>query len=158
MNIEMMLNFQILADIVLFLAVVSLVVVVTKGMKKRPRGLDPDSLSEFKKLIDESHSSAECLSQAIDEGRKSLKELSYTLEEREKNVRKLIERSERICNYGNQENEKIQQGDELSRKYDTVIKMARYGLSEKDIAGTLGIPEGEINLILGLDQKKIENA
>ncbi len=157
MDIETLLRFQVLADVALFLVIVLLCIVVTRENRKRSHGLNQDSFEEFKKLIEGSQKSAEYLSQAISEGRNSLKELSYTLDEKERRLRRLVEDSEIIQEKA--EGEKIRTGEraDLSKTHDSAVRMAQQGFSDKDIADTLGVPEGEINLILDLDRKKIEN-
>ncbi len=157
MDIETLLRFQILADVALFLVIVLLCIVVTREGRKKPHGLDQDSFEEFKKLIEGSQKSAEYLSQAVSEGRNSLKELSYKLDEKEKRLRRLVEDSEMIEERARAENSRTEEKTDLSKTHDTALRMAQQGFSDKDIADTLGVPEGEINLILDLDRKKIEN-
>lgn len=158
MNIELLLGFQIIADIVLFCAIISLVIVVTRENKKRAKGLDQNTLNEFKKLIDESQNAAEFLLNAVDEGRKSLRDLSYTLDQKEKRLKKLIDQSDVAADPTLSECLPVNGGRNSGNTYERVVTMARQGVPEKDIAESLGLPEGEISLILGLDRKKIENA
>lgn len=148
MNIELMLGFQILADVVVCLLIIFLFRSVTREVKRGTCGVDPESLHEFKKLMEESRDSADYFLQKIDEGRKSIKEISYTLDRKEKRLKMLIEETET----------KFDEGVDRGTKYEQAIEMAGQGYAEKDIADALDLPEGEVNLILGLDRKKIENA
>jgi len=141
----------------LFLVIVLLCIVVTRESRKRSHGLNQDSFEEFKKLIEGSQKSAEYLSQAISEGRNSLKELSYKLDEKERRLRRLVEDSEIIQEKAKGEKNRTGERADLSKTHDSAVRMTQQGFSGKDIADTLGVPEGEINLILDLDRKKIEN-
>jgi len=158
MNIEVLLGFQVIADIVLFCAIISFVIVVTRESKKRAKGIDKNTLHEFRTLIEESQSAAEFLLSTISEGRKSLRDLSYALDQKEKRLKKLIDRPDMTA--GPRQGESpAETGDQYSgNTCERVIMLARRGIPERDIAESLGLPEGEISLILGLDRKKIENA
>ncbi len=158
MNIELLLGFQIIADIVLFCAIISLVVVVTRENKKRATGLDTDTLNEFRKLIEESQNASEFLLNTINEGRKSLRDLSYTLDQKEKRLNKLIDQQDMMAGAHHVESTPAIGRCDSGNTYERVITLARQGIPEKDIAESLDMPEGEISLIMGLDRKKIENA
>ena len=148
MTIELMLGFQILADVVLCLAIIVLIRIVNKEIKKISPGANAETLAEFRKLIEDSRRSADYLFQTLNEGRKSLKEIAYTLDEKEKRLKTLIEEPDRDLK------EDLNRG----KKYEEVVKMAGRGLTEKEIAHTLDLTEGEVCLILDLDRKKNENA
>jgi len=143
MTIELMLGFQILADVVLCLAIIVLIRIVNKSP-----GANAETLAEFRKLIEDSRRSADYLFQTLNEGRKSLKEIAYALDEKEKRLKTLIEEPDRDLK------EDLNRG----KKYEEVVKMAGRGLTEKEIAHTLDLAEGEVCLILDLDRKKNENA
>ena len=152
MAIELLPAIQIIADLVLFFAIVFLVRTVNKEIKKRSFAIDADPLPEFKKLIEDSRHSADYLLQTLNEGRKSLKEIAYALDEKEKRLRFLIEESDSKF-------EEMKLGDSnRGEKCGEVIKLAEQGLSEKEMAHVLNLTEGEIRLILDLDRKKNENA
>jgi hypothetical protein len=159
MNIEMLLSFQIVADIVLFGAIISLVITITRQSGKRARGLDKETLDEFRRAIEDSQKAAEFLLSTMNEGRKSLRDISYTLDQKEKRLRKLIDQSDTAA--VSNVSDGLSGGSAAARDtvaiYDRVVTLARQGIPEKDIAESLDMSEGEINLILGLDRKKIEN-
>ena len=118
--------------------------------------MDQDQMLEFKRLIEDSQQTGAQFVDALAEGRRIFKELAYGLDEREKRLRSLIETS-RVCS------EKLDAG--ISRieerpfegKYQTVIQMAREGLSAGEIAGRTGLAEGEVALVIGLGRAKDEN-
>ncbi len=148
MTIEFILGLQILADIALCLAIVFLVRASNRVIKKRPPEIGTKTFSEFSKLIEDSRRSTDHLFHALNE----VKESVCVLNEKENRLRALRKESDAMS-----ENRKS--GD-LSRgkKYEDVVKMARQGLAEKEIADTLNLTEGEICLILDLHRKKNENS
>jgi len=147
---------QIAADAVLFVAIIFLLWVVNKEIHKKTHPLDPETLAQFKKLLEESQTSAEYLMQTIDEGRKSLKELSYTLDDKEKRLQALIDKTDGHIE-SPEHKDALSSGDDTRSNYHKVVDMARQGFSAHDIAKSLRMPEGEVSLILGLDNQKIEN-
>jgi hypothetical protein len=159
MNIEALLGFQIVADIVLFGAIISLVITIARESGRRAKGLDGETLDEFRKAIEDSQKAAEFLLSTMSEGRKSLRDISYTLDEKEKRLRKLIHQSDTAAasNAGVGMPGGSAAVTDTVAVYDRVVTLARQGIPEKDIAESLDMSEGEINLILGLDRKNIEN-
>ena len=148
MTIEFMLGLQILADIALCLAIVFLIRAANREMKKRPLEIGAKNFSEFSKLIEDSRRSTDHLFNALNE----VKELAYVLNEKENRLRTLVKESDVMSEDRNS-------GDSNRvEKYEDVIKMARQGLAEKEIAHTLNLSEGEICLILDLHRKKNENS
>ncbi len=148
MSIEFMLGLQILADIALCLAIVFLIRAVNREMKKRPPEIDAKTFSEFSRLIEDSRRSTDHLFHALNE----VKEVVYVLNEKENRLKTLIKESDAMS-------EDRKPGDSSrGEKYEDVIKMARQGLTEKEIADTLNLTEGEICLILDLHRKKNENS
>ncbi|MEA3427953.1 MAG: hypothetical protein U9Q84_01765 [Thermodesulfobacteriota bacterium] len=148
MSIEFMLWLQIFADIALCLAIIFLIRAANREMKKRPRGISSKIFSEFSKLIEDSRRSTDDLFHALNE----VKELVYVLNEKENRLKTLIKESHAIS-------EHRKPGDSSrGEKHEDVIKMARQGLTEKEIADTLNLTEGEICLILDIHRKKNENS
>jgi DNA-binding NarL/FixJ family response regulator len=152
MAIELLPALQILADLVLFFAIIFLIRIVNNETRKRSFAIDADRLLEFKKLIEDSRHSADYLLQTLSESRKSFKEIAYALDEKEKRLRFLIEESD--SRFG----EIRSGGSSRGERYEEVIKLAEQGLSEKEMANMSNLTEGEICLILDLDRKKNENA
>jgi methylthioribose-1-phosphate isomerase len=148
MSIEFMLGLQIFADIALCLAIVFLIRAANREMKKKPRGISAKNFSEFSRLIEDSRRSTDDLFHALNE----VKELVYVLNEKENRLKTLIKESDAMS-------EDRKSGDSSrGEKHEDVIKMARQGLTEKEISDTLNLTEGEICLILDLHRKKNENS
>ena len=154
MNIEQLLFFQIIADVVLCAAIFLLLRAMLKDIKKRPEGVNEKSFSEFRKMLDESQDSAGNLLQAMDECKTVLEEIAGSLSEKEKRLKTLIEQSDIQLEKLNVKSSET--GETLTNKkpYDDVIKMARQGLSEEEISKSLGLSEGETHLIIDLDRRK----
>jgi len=157
MNVELMLGIQIIADVILCIAIVCLLIIVTKSIKKRNSGVDPTALDEFKSLIEESRRSADYLLQTLDEGRRSFKEVAYALDEKEKRMKLVTEDSLGNPPNMNSYESATNNNDGRWKKYKQVIAMAERGFEPKDIAHALNVTEGEIDLIVGLNRKKNEN-
>jgi len=154
MNIEQLLFFQIIADVVLCAAIFLLLRAMLKDIKKRPEGVNEKSFSEFRKMLDESQDSAGNLLQAMDECKTVLEEIAGSLNEKEKRLKTLIEQSDIQLEKLNVKSSET--GETLTNKkpYDDVIKMARQGLSEEEISKSLSLSEGETHLIIDLDRRK----
>jgi len=148
MTIESMLRVQLLTDVALCLAIIFLIWVANKERKKKPTTIDTQTLSEFKKLIEDSRSSTDYLLHALNE----VKGIGYLLDEKEKRLRTLISETDIVPENRNSQN------SSLKRKYEDVIKMAEQGLTEKEIGDKLNLAEGETCLILNLHRKKNENS
>lgn len=148
MTVEFMAGFQILVDIALFLSIVSLIWAVSRERGKRPPGVDAQTFSEFKGLIEDSRRSSDHLFQALDE----VKKIAAALGEKEKRLMTLA--GEPDAGNEGQRSERAACG----RRYGDVVKMAGQGLAEREIADTLNLTEGEISLILNLHRKKNEDS
>ena len=148
MTIEFMLGLLIVTDIVLCLAIIFLIRMANREMKGRPPELDEKVFSEFRELIKDSRRSADHLFHVLNE----VKEIGYALSEKEDRLKTLTKESDA-------RSEDRKSGDSSrGEKYEDVIKMAGQGLTEKEIADTLNLTEGEISLILDLHRKKNEDS
>jgi len=147
MSTELMLGIQIFADVVLCAIIAFLLWVLNTESRKRMSGVDADSLAELRGLIESSKDSADYLIRALDEGRKSLEEVAHSLDERETRLRALMKKLDR-------DSDDMQK----DRRYEQAIEMARQGLPGSEIARTLDLTEGEIDLILSLDLRKNKDA
>jgi hypothetical protein len=156
MNIQVMIGFQIAADILLCAVIIYLLRRFRNEVSASKCGMDQNQMLEFKRLIEDSRQAGAQFVDALAEGRRMFKELAYGLDDREKRLQSLIETS-RACS------EKLNAG--ISRveersfegKYQTVIQMAREGLSAGEIAGRTGLADGEVALVIGLGRTKDEN-
>jgi DNA-directed RNA polymerase specialized sigma24 family protein len=153
MSTQLLLTCLLIADVILCVAIVILIVIVNREVKKRRSGLDEEALREFRKLLDESQSSTNHLLEVMNESRKSLKEIAYALDQKEGTLRTLIEESRIEC-------EKIRknappiEGAALKGKNEEVLSMAAQGFSKKEISQRLSMTEGEIELIIDLDRTR----
>lgn len=153
MSTQLLLTCLLIADVILCVAIVILIVIVNREVKKNRSGLDEEALREFRKLLDESQSSTHHLLEVMNESRKSLKEIAYALDQKEGTLRTLIEASRFEC-------EKIRknappiEGAASERKNEEVLSMAAQGFSKKEISQRLSMTEGEIELIIDLDRTR----
>jgi uncharacterized protein YoxC len=153
MSTQLLLACLLIADVILCVAIVILIVMVNREVKKRRSGVDEKALQEFRNLLDESQSSTNHLLEVMNESRKALKEIAYVLGKKEGTLRSLIEESRIEC-------EKIQgnaphtESTTLDRKNEVVVAMITQGLSKKEISQRLDMTEGEIDLIIDLDRTR----
>ena len=148
MTIEFVLGIQIIADIVLCLAIIFLIRMAGRELKKRPFGECAETFSEFRKLIKDSRQSADYLLHALNEIKK---EVGYAPDEKERRVRTLLKESG--ADSKDRESGNFRQG----KRHEDIVKMAGWGMTEKEIADTLDLTEGEICLTLDIHRKKNEN-
>ena len=156
MTIESMATIQILADIALLISILFLIWAVTRERNRRPAGADAETFAEFKKLIEESRRSSDHLFKALQD----VKEAVSALDEKERRLREMAG-DERGGKGGRTSGGAVRGGKSLPGgrgKYEDVVRMAGQGLTEKEIAETLHLTEGEICLILDLHRKKNEDS
>lgn len=164
MTVESMATIQILADIALLISILFLIWAVTRERNRRPAGADAETFAEFKKLIEESRRSSDHLFKALQDVREAVS----TLDEKERRIRGMAG-DERAGNGGRTAGGAVRGGESLPGgrgeslpggrgKHEDVVRMAGQGLTEKEIAETLHLTEGEICLILDLHRKKNENS
>ena len=156
MTIESMATIQILADIALLISILFLIWAVTRERNRRPAGADAETFAEFKKLIEESRRSSDHLFKALQDVREAVS----ALDEKERRLREMAG-DERGGKGGRTAGGAVPGGKSLPGgrgKYEDVVRMAGQGLTEKEIAETLHLTEGEICLILDLHRKKNEDS
>ena len=153
MSTQLLLTCLLITDLILCLAIIILVLMFNREIKKRRSGPDENTFLEFRKLLDESQTSTNHLLEVMNESRKALKEIAYVLNEKEGQLRVLVEESKN-------EYEKLKSrvnhtdADTLDKRYEDVIAMVRQGLSTKEISQKLELTVGEIDLIVDLDRTK----
>jgi hypothetical protein len=153
MSANLLLVGLLIADVILCLAIIVLIVIVNREIKKRRGGPGENSLMEFTNLLNESQVSTNHLLEVMNDSRKALKEIAYILDEKEGKLRALVEES-RI------EYEKLvavvthADKDKLDKGYEEVIAMVKQGLAKKEICQKLELTEGEIDLIIELDSTR----
>ncbi len=155
MNIEQLLFFQIIADVVLCAAIFFLLRAMFKDIKKRPEGVNEKSFSEFRNMLNESQDSAENLLQTMEECKTAMKKIAGSLNKKEKKLKALVEQSDiKIEKLDVKKTTRTKKTLTNKKPYDDVIKMAKQGLSEEEISKSLGLSEGETHLIIDLDRRK----
>jgi len=153
MSTQLLLACLLITDLILCLAIIILIVIFNREIKKRRSGPDENAFIEFRKLLDESQTSTNHLLEVMNESRKALKEIAYVLNEKEGQLRILVEESKN-------EYEKLKsrvsrtEVDTLDKRYEDVIAMVRQGLTTKEISQKLELTVGEIDLIIDLDRTR----
>jgi ATP/maltotriose-dependent transcriptional regulator MalT len=153
MSVNLLFISLLFADVILCLAIIILIVIVNREIKKRRGGPDENSLTEFRNLLNESQTSTNHLLEVMNDSRKALKEIAYVLDEKEGKLRALVEESRG-------EYEKLVAAvphtdkNKLDKRYEEVIAMVNHGLSKKEICQKLELTEGEIDLIIDLDKTR----
>ena len=150
MTIQTLIQFQMIADAILLLGMVLFFWYVNRTIKNREPMMNRQDIDEFRLLMDESRKIATDFYEALEEGRKSLKALGFKLDEKERRLKELIEQSDRLL-------EKDRAPDVTDKPYQDVLSLASQGRTEAEIAALLGLPEGEVKLILNLQARQNED-
>ncbi len=151
MGMQALMIFQIIADIVLCIAILFLLMRIGRNIgQAKPPVLDGTSLAELGRLIQESRAEAEHFSRIMDESCAKLKNLAAHLETQEA---KLAEHRQEV----NRQLEQSRLPDRVhdSNKYTKVTALLKTGLTVKEVVQQTGLTEGEISLIFELEKKKI---
>jgi hypothetical protein len=145
---------QILADIALLAVIVFFIYRIHEENRRRTTGVDPRLLAEFRKLLAESQQGAASLVQAMDEGKKALREIARVLDEKESRLRKMIEQPEAQPRKAVPDRPAGE--PPVGAGFAEAVRMARGGATPREISKQLSLPEGEVSLILDLDQRRRE--
>lgn len=153
MGMQALMIFQIIADIVLCIAILFLLMRIGRNIgQAKPPVLDDASLAELGRLIQESRAEAEHFSRVMDESCAKLKNLAAHLETQEA---KLAEHRQEVNRQ--LEQSRLPEGapdHDVSNKYTNVSALLKMGLTVKEAARQTGLTEGEISLIFELEKKK----
>jgi hypothetical protein len=154
MDIQSTLSLQIIADVVLCLAIVFLLLRLRRTINEaKAPVIDEKSLLQFRQLLAESQIDGERLFRTIDESYRKFQELAISLEVREERLRALVEEI-------NRRTEAVDitehPGDEQAckKKYESIMNFLKEGLPLEEIAARTGITSGEILLIADLEKIK----
>jgi hypothetical protein len=157
MNLQSLFIFQLLADLLLCIALVFVLFLITRESKKRnAQTVDPAIVMEFKRILDASQQATTTLLRTMDDSRKALKEIAYSLDDRENRLRTLMAQvDERLVKKTTIPTD-VPAGtdDRLENRYADVLLLARQGVDTDEIARICGLPRGEIDLIIDLDRQK----
>lgn len=156
LNPQLFFAIQAVADVVLCAAVVFILGKVNRELKRRPAGIDSGSIAELKRVIEDSRNATTALIGAMEESKKALRDISRSIDEKEARLRDLMETaSARI--------DKLEGAEAVAGETrrdggnDEVIRLARQGFTPAEIAGTLGLAEGEVRLILDLARRRSDS-
>ena len=156
LNPQLFFAIQAVADVVLCAAVVFILGKVNRELKRRPAGIDSGSIAELKRVIEDSQNATTALIGAMEESKKALRDISRSIDEKEARLRDLMEtasaRIDELDGAGAVAGETRRDGGN-----DEVIRLARQGFTPAEIAGTLGLAEGEVRLILDLARRRSDS-
>ncbi|HET6490413.1 MAG TPA: hypothetical protein VFG28_11715 [Syntrophales bacterium] len=142
---------QVVADVVLCIAVVFIIARISQDLKKRRSFVK--TMAELKRLILESQKATAGLLEAMEESKKALRDMSLSIDEKEDRLNRLIERASSHIEKLDKTNAGIE--DVLpGKKNDEVLRLAGRGFAPAEIAESLGLSEGEIRLIIDLSRRK----
>lgn len=151
---------QIAADIILCIFILYMSMRLGRTVSKPAAPLfREETLTEFRKLIQESRDEAERFAQAMDDSCKTFKELANKLEEKEIRLAGLLYEAKRPAEISEKENKDplFPAGESDSKaKYQQIINAFKAGVATKEIAQNFGLPEGEVTLIIGLEHIRRE--
>lgn len=158
MDIQTLLIFQIVADIILCVAILFLLWVIRKSIRQPKNMIDKDSLNDFRRLLDESQIFGTHFLQALEDGRDVLREIASTLNAKEKVIRNLIHQSEeQIEKLKDVKAPKESSQPATGNIYSDVVNLAKQGLTNREISKVSGLAEGEVELIVDLAHKRENN-
>jgi hypothetical protein len=164
MDMQALLIFQIVADVVLCIAIVFLLTRIGRniGQARAPLG-DEQYLAELGLLIKESHAEAEHFSRTLDESCAKFKDLAVHLEEQEARLALRLQEVNRQLKGGQSPDKTPDKApgqtpdQEAGSKYANIIALLKTGLTVKEAARQSGSTEGEVALIFELEKKKTES-
>jgi hypothetical protein len=153
-NLQVFFAIQVVADVVLCLAAVFILNKFNQDLKKRHSFVD--AMADLKRLIEESQNATAGLLEAMEESKKTLRDMSVSIDEKEARLNRLIEQASSHMD----KLDKTSAGPEEAlpeKRYDEVIRLAGQGFTPAEIAGSLGLSEGEIHLILDLARRRSDS-
>lgn len=149
--------FQIIIDIVFFVTIVILLRQLNKRLVKDQPVIDESIVREFRKLMTDSQELTNQFLGVVEENEQRLNKLSRQLDNNEKRLIILIEEAEALINKVDSQKTTIEKIDSNEERSKHIIKMIREGRSREEVSKRLGVTEGEINLIMALEQIKASN-
>jgi hypothetical protein len=154
MDMQSTLLFQIIADVVLCLAIAFLLMRLPRAINQaKAPVIDEKSFFQFRQLLAESQINGERFFRTIDEGYRKFQELAIGLEIQEEKLRVLVEEIKKITETVDL---KEHLGDEkdCKKKYESIMNFLKEGFPLEEIAERTGITSGEIALIVDLEKIK----
>ena len=159
MNIQYLFGFQIVTDIMICAGILLLLFRFRKYFKPGSTEVCEDSISEFRQMLAESKQLSDQFLKELERGKREMKDLASALEEREKKLEDLLKRAMRYDHQsitGNAKKTDHKENVDCSSEetYRKILDLAGQGLNEGQISQQLGLPEGEIELILSLSRAR----
>ena len=153
-NPQIFFAIQVVADVVLCVAVVFVITRINQDLKKRLSF--EKTLAALQRLIVESQKTTAGLLEAMEDSKKALRDMSLTIDEKESRLNRLIERA--TTHIDELEKTSAGIGEALPRKkYDEVLRLAGQGLPAAGISESLGLSEAEVQLIIDLSRRRSDS-
>ncbi len=149
MDTQSLFIFQIIADGVLCLVILFFLIRLGRNIGKAGTpALEEKHLAEFRKLIQESREETGRFSRTMEESCRKFRDLGAALADGEARLAGLIQEAKRLQSPDHRD---IAAGDD---PYEPILQAFRKGTGVKEIARQSGLTEGEVSLIIDLDNKK----
>jgi DNA-binding NarL/FixJ family response regulator len=148
------LHFQIIIDIIFFVTILILLRQLNKRIERDRPVIDESIVLEFKKLMTESQDFTNHFIGVVEENEQRLNKLSRQLDNKEKKLIILIEEAEALINKVGSQKTTIEKAYSDEERSKHIIQMIQEGRSREEVAKQLNVTEGEINLIMALEQIK----
>lgn len=142
---------QVLADVVLCLAVFYILNRVNQDLRKRHSFVK--TMAELKRLIEESQKATAGLLVAMEESRKGLRDVSLSIDEKEDRLKRLMTQASSHIDRLDKTSAVLEEALPGKRNGE-VIRLADQGFTPAEIADSLGLTEGEVSLILDLARRR----
>lgn len=152
LNPQLFFAIQAVADVVLCAAVVFILGKVNRELKRRPAGIDSGSIAELKRVIEDSRNATTALIGAMEESKKALRDISRSIDEKEARLRDCMEKASAQIDRLDEADDGAAEGRHEQGR-DEVLRLAGQGFTPPEIAGSLGLTEGEVRLILDLARR-----
>ncbi len=152
-NPQVFFAIQVVADVVLCLAVIFILSRVNRELKGRKSAIDPKAMSELGRLIRESQNATSNLMQAMEESRKALRDVSLSIDEKEDRLKRLMKKASSHIDRLDETSAILEEAPPGKRNGE-VIRLADQGFTPGEIADSLGLTEGEVSLILDLSLRR----
>jgi hypothetical protein len=152
MNINYLFGFQVITDLAICAGILYLTFRFHKLFKEGFKQVSEDSIHEFKKLLDESKDNSDKFLEEMKKEKIELKQLLHIIEEKKENLKSLLEKESPRSELGEKKREDV--SPTLDDHYSQILNLSKQGLDEKQISHQLGLPEGEVGLILNLTHQK----
>jgi argonaute-like protein implicated in RNA metabolism and viral defense len=152
-----LLHFQIIIDIAFFVTIILLLRQLNKRIAKDPPAVDISIVHEYKKLMTDSQDLTNHFIQTVEESERKLNKLDCQLDNKEKRLIILIEEVEGLIKKVDSRQTQKEPIYSDAEKYDRIIKMIQEGQSREGVAKRIGVTEGEIDLVMELEQTRMNN-